>query len=67
MGFGPSKRYSRARKRYRPDEIVAKPRQVEVLQSHGMAPADAMRQIGASEADRGAVYVVWLSTTLVVV
>jgi transposase-like protein len=50
MGFGPSKEDQRmARKRYRPEEIVAKLRQVEVLQSQGMAAADAVRQIGVSE------------------
>ena len=38
-----------ARKRYRPEEIVTKLRQVEVLQSQGMAAADAIRQIGVSE------------------
>ena len=38
-----------ARKRYRPEEIVAKLRQVEVLQSQGMVVADAIRQIGVSE------------------
>lgn len=38
-----------ARKRYRPEDIVAKLRQVEVLQSHGMAASDAIRQIGVSE------------------
>ena len=38
-----------ARKRYRPEEIVAKLRQVEVLQSRGVAAADAIRQIGVSE------------------
>ncbi len=38
-----------AKKRYRPEEIVAKLRQVEVLQSQGMAVADAIRQIGVSE------------------
>lgn len=38
-----------ARKRHRPEEIVAKLRQVEVLQSQGMAAADAIRQIGVSE------------------
>jgi putative transposase len=37
-----------ARKRYRPEEIVAKLRQVEVLQSQGMVVADAIRQIGVS-------------------
>ena len=38
-----------ARKRYRAEEIVGKLRQVEVLQSQGMAAADAIRQIGVSE------------------
>ena len=38
-----------AKKRHRPEEIVAKLRQVEVLQSQGMAAADAIRQIGVSE------------------
>ena len=38
-----------AKKRYRPEEIVTKFRQVEVLQSQGMAAADAILQIGVSE------------------
>ena len=38
-----------AKRRYRPEEIVIKPKQVEVLQSQGMAAADAIRQIGVSE------------------
>ena len=38
-----------AKKRYRPEEIVIKLRQVEVLQSQGMAVTDAIRQIGVSE------------------
>lgn len=38
-----------ARKRYRPEEIVTKLRQVEVLQSRGMTSADAIRQVGVSE------------------
>ena len=38
-----------ARKRYRPEEIVAKLRQVDVLSSQGMPMADAIRQIGVSE------------------
>ncbi len=38
-----------ARKRFKPEEIVAKLRQVEVLQSQGMAVADAVRQIGVTE------------------
>ena len=38
-----------AKKRYRPEEIVIKLRQVEVLQNQGMAATDAIRQIGVSE------------------
>ena len=38
-----------ARKRFKPEEIVAKLRQVEVLQSQGMGAADAIRQIGVTE------------------
>ena len=38
-----------ARKRYKPEEIVAKLRQVDVLVSHGQNMMDAIRQIGVSE------------------
>ena len=38
-----------ARKNFKPEEIVSKLRQVEVLQSQGTAIADAVRQIGVSE------------------
>ena len=38
-----------AKKRYSPEEIVTKLRQVELLQSQGMAVADAIRQTGVSE------------------
>jgi putative transposase len=38
-----------ARKRYKPEEIVAKLRQVDVLSSQGAPMADAIRQIGVSE------------------
>ncbi|MBS7736782.1 hypothetical protein KIO75_13565 [Chelatococcus composti] len=38
-----------ANKRPKPDEIVTKLRQVEVLRGQGMAMADAVRQIGVSE------------------
>ena len=38
-----------ARKRYKPEEIVAKLRQVDVLVSQGTSMADAIRQIGVSE------------------
>ena len=37
------------RKRYTPEEIVAKLRQVDVLVSQGQNIADAIRQIGMSE------------------
>ncbi len=37
------------RKRFKPEEIVAKLRQVEVLQGQGMSAADAIRQIGVTE------------------
>ncbi len=38
-----------ARKRFKPEEIVARLRQVEVLQGQGMSAADAIRQIGVTE------------------
>jgi transposase-like protein len=38
-----------AGKRYKPEEIVAKLRQVEVLVSQGQNRVDAIRQIGVSE------------------
>ena len=38
-----------ARRRYTPEEIVAKLRQVDVLVSQGTSMADAIRQIGVSE------------------
>ena len=38
-----------SRKRYKPEEIVAKLRQVDVLHSQGMSMADAIRRIGVSE------------------
>ena len=38
-----------ARKRYKPDETVAKLRQVDVLVSQGQNMVDAIRQIGVSE------------------
>jgi len=37
------------RKRYKPEEIVAKLRQVDVLVSQGISMADAIRQIAVSE------------------
>ncbi len=38
-----------ARRRLKPEEIVAKLRQVDVLVSQGQTMADAIRQIGVSE------------------
>jgi putative transposase len=38
-----------ARKIYKPEEIVAKLRQVDVLHSQGISMVDAIRQIGVSE------------------
>jgi putative transposase len=38
-----------ARTRYKPEEIVAKLRQVDVLTLQGQTLADAIRQIGVSE------------------
>jgi putative transposase len=37
------------RKRHKPEEIVAKLRQVDVLTSQGQSAADAIRSIGVSE------------------
>jgi len=37
------------RKKHKPEEIVAKLRQVDVLVSQGQAVADAIRQIGVTE------------------
>src|SRR5690242_8243330 len=42
-----SRRTVMARKRYKPEEIVAKLRQVDVLVSQGQNMVDAIRQIGA--------------------
>src|SRR6478752_5136182 len=43
------RRTAMARKRYKPEEIVAKLRQVDVLVSQGQNLVDAIRQIGVSE------------------
>ena len=37
------------RKRYKPEEIIAKLRQVDVLVSQGQSMVEAIRQIGVSE------------------
>src|SRR3954454_25248816 len=44
-----SRRTVMARKRYKPEEIVAKLRQVDVPVSQGQNMVDAIRQIGVSE------------------
>src|SRR5262249_46551932 len=44
-----SRRTAMARKRYKPEEIVAKLRQVDVLVAQGQNMVDAIRQIGVSE------------------
>ena len=38
-----------ARKHYKPEEIVAKLRQVDVLVSQGQSTSEAVRQIGVTE------------------
>jgi ACT domain-containing protein len=38
-----------AKKTYKPEDIVAKLRQVDVLHSQGTSMVDAIRQIGVSE------------------
>ena len=38
-----------ARKRHKPEEIVTKPRQVEVLVGQGMARVDAIREVRITE------------------
>jgi transposase-like protein len=38
-----------ARKRYKPEEIVGRLRQVDVLLSQGQSTAEAVRQIGVTE------------------
>ena len=37
------------RRRYKPEEIVTKPRQVDVLTSQGQSVAEAVRSIGVTE------------------
>jgi transposase-like protein len=44
-----SRRTDMPRKRHKPEEIVTKLRQVDVLVSQGQGIADAIRQIGVSE------------------
>ena len=44
-----ARRTTTARTRYKPEDIVAKLRRVDVLTSQGHTLADAIRQIGVSE------------------
>src|SRR6516165_10564358 len=44
-----ARRTAMPRKSYKPEEIVAKLRQVDVLISRGQSAADAIRQIGVTE------------------
>src|SRR5918995_6830668 len=44
---------SMSRKRHRPEEIVAKLRQVEVLTAQGQSVAEAIRAIGVTEVSSG--------------
>jgi putative transposase len=49
MGFEPQEESRMARKRFKPEEIVAKLRQVEVLTAQGKSVAEAIRSIGVTE------------------
>ena len=51
MAFGPSEDGPMSRKRHKPEEIVSKLRQVDVLVSQGRSVADAIRSIGVTELD----------------
>ena len=48
-----SRRTDMPRRRFKPEENVAKLRQVDVLVSQGQNMADAIRQIGVSEVPAG--------------
>jgi putative transposase len=47
--FGRRRRTTMLKKRHKPEEIVAKLRQVDVLTSQGKSVADAIRTIGVTE------------------
>jgi transposase-like protein len=49
MALGHEEDGSMTRKRHRPEEIVAKLRQVEVLTAQGRTVAEAIRSIGVTE------------------
>ena len=52
-----------ASKRHKPEEIVAKLRQVDVLTSQGSTVADAIRQIGITEVTYGTSFWMGRSST----
>lgn len=49
MSLGIKEDQNMPRKKHKPEEIVAKLRQVDVLVSQGVPVADAVRQIGVTE------------------
>src|SRR5512136_2858023 len=49
MAFEPEGGFEMGRKRHKPEEIVAKLRQVDVLTSQGQSVAEAIRSIGVTE------------------
>jgi putative transposase len=49
MSLDMKRRTAMARKRHKPEEIVAKLRRVDVLVSQGQSVADAVRAIGVTE------------------
>jgi putative transposase len=49
MAFEPKEDGSMSRKRHKPEEIVSKLRQADVLVSQGQTVADAIRAIGVTE------------------
>jgi type II secretory pathway component PulF len=51
MALEPRRRTTMSRKRHKPEEIVAKLRQVDVLLAQGHTVADAIRSIGVTEVD----------------
>src|SRR3954447_5071740 len=51
MAFQPKEDGSMPTKRHKPEEIVSKLRQVDVLVSQGQTVADAIRAIGVTEVD----------------
>src|SRR4051794_5409135 len=53
MAFEPKEDGSMSRKRHKPEEIVAKLRQVDVLAAQGAPVADATRAIGVTEVGFG--------------